>query len=94
MDGEYTSIEVVEDDEGALRGHSEVLDLDICVLPVLDLRLYDPIRGDWLPSYREIQDSLQAERQAREAAESESEAKSEAFRAERAAPRSRRAPHS
>ena len=85
IDGEYTTIEVVEDDEGTLRGHSEVLNLDICVLPELDLRLHDPVRADWLPSYREVQDSLQAERQAREVAESEFEAKSEAFRAERAA---------
>ena len=76
VDGEYTPIEVVEDAEGTLRGHSEVLNLDICVRDDLELRLHDPVRGEWLPSYREIQDSLQAkgealqaERAAREAAE-------------------------
>ena len=76
MEGEYRPVEVVEDADGILRGYSDVLGLDICVFPNLDLRLYDPARSEWLPSYQEIQDSLQSteaalvsERTAREAAE-------------------------
>ena len=74
--GEYLPIPVDEDADGILRGHSEVLGLDICVLPDLVLRLYDPPRGEWLLSYQEIHDAresaqslLEAERTAREAAE-------------------------
>ena len=69
MDGDYIPIEVVEDDEGTLRGHSEVLNLDICVRDGLELRLHDPVRGEWLMYYQEAQDALQSERAAREAAE-------------------------
>ena len=76
VDDEYHSIPVDEDDEGILRARSDVLGLDICVFPNLDLRLYDPARGEWLQNYEEAQAalesaeaSLQAEITAREAAE-------------------------
>ena len=42
MDSEYQPINIAEDAEGILRGHSEALGLDICVLDELDLRIYDP----------------------------------------------------
>ena len=67
VDGVYHSIEVAEDDGGILRGYSDVLMLDICVLPDLELRLYDPELGEWLLNYDE-------ERVARQAAELQAQA--------------------
>ena len=62
VNDEYEPIEVDTDADGILRGHSDVLGLDICVregseeiegrmLP--ELRLYDPAQGEWLLSHRE-----------------------------------------
>ena len=67
--GEYRPIEVAEGADGILRGHSETLGLDICVLGELQLRLYDPAASEWLLSYDEQGAALQAERAAREIAE-------------------------
>lgn len=76
VDGEYQPIGVFEDEDGILRGHSEVLGLDICVFDDLELRFYDHARGEWLLSYDEqaaahetTQAELQAERAARQEAE-------------------------
>ena len=76
VDGAYQPIEVSENEDGILRGHSDVLGLDLCALPNLDLRLYDPERGEWLLDYNEEQAARQAaelqaqtERDARQAAE-------------------------
>lgn len=92
VDGEYRPIEVAEDEDGMLRGYSKVLGLDICVLPGLELRLYDPVRGEWLLSYEEqiaAREAAEAEREAaetaREAAEAAQEAAREAFQSERQA---------
>ena len=74
VNGEYRPIEVTDDDDRILRGRSDVLSLDICVRDELELRLYDPVRGEWLMYYQEVQDALQAERAAREAAEAERQA--------------------
>ncbi|MXY45946.1 MAG: Uma2 family endonuclease [Chloroflexi bacterium] len=68
VNGEYHPIEVTDED-GTLRGRSDVLNLDICVRDELELRPYDPVGGEWLMYYQEAQDALQAERAAREAAE-------------------------
>ena len=62
VNGEYEAIAVDADADGVLRGHSDVLGLDICaregreefegrMLP--ELRLYDPVEGEWLLSHRE-----------------------------------------
>lgn len=59
VDGAYHPIEVADDD-GILRGYSDVLSLDICVLPGLELRLYDPEREEWLLDYGEEQAARQA----------------------------------
>ncbi|MYE54235.1 MAG: Uma2 family endonuclease [Chloroflexi bacterium] len=67
VDGVYHPIEVAEDEGGILRGYSDVLMLEICVLPDLELRLYDPERGEWLLNYDE-------ERAARQAAELQAQA--------------------
>lgn len=85
VNGEYRPIEVADDDDGILRGHSDVLGLDICVRDELELRLYDPVRGEWLMYYQEAQDALQFERAAREAAETERQAKITALQSERVA---------
>ena len=75
VDGEYQTIEVSEDADGILRGYSDVLMLNLCVLPDLELRLYDPERAEWLLNYDEEQAARQAAelqvqtRDARQAAE-------------------------
>ena len=60
VDGVYQPIEVAEDADGILRGYSDALGLDICVLPDLELRLYDPEREEWLLNYDEEQAARQA----------------------------------
>ena len=60
VDGEYRTIEVSEDANAILRGHSEVLGLDICVMDELDFRLYDPAASEWLLSYDEQAAALAA----------------------------------
>ena len=40
--GEYHPITLEMDSDGTLRGRSDVLTLDICAKPGLELRLYDP----------------------------------------------------
>ena len=62
VNGEYEPITVETDADGILRGHSYALGLDICarqgreevegrIFP--ELRLYDPVQGEWLLSHRE-----------------------------------------
>ena len=70
VEGEYRSIPLETDGDGILRGRSTVLGLDICVLPGLDLRLYDPASGQWLLTHRESEEA----RLAAEASLQESEA--------------------
>ena len=74
VDGVYHPIEVTEDDGGILRGYSDVLMLDICALPDLELRLYDPEQEEWLLNYDE-------ERAARQAAELQAQAERDARQA-------------
>ncbi|MXY45776.1 MAG: Uma2 family endonuclease [Chloroflexi bacterium] len=73
VDGVYQPIEVTEDTDGILRGHSDTLGLDICVLPDLELRLYDHVEEEWLLNYDE-------ERDARQAAELQTQAERDARR--------------
>ena len=75
--GEYREIPLSTED-GILRGYSELLGLDLCVLPGLELRLYDPAAGEWLHTHQEsedarqaAEDALMAEQAARQAAEDE-----------------------
>ena len=70
VDGQYRELPLETDGEGRLRGHSAVLGLDICVLPGLELRLYDPASGQWLLTPRESE----VERQAAAAALQDTEA--------------------
>ena len=57
-DGAYQPITVETDDAGVLRGHSEVLALDVCVRSELELKLYDPAAGTWLRNLNEAEDAL------------------------------------
>ena len=62
-------IDVVADADGTLRGHSDLLGLDLCWNAGV-LRLHDPAAGAWLPTYDDLlEDRTSAEaRAAREAA--------------------------
>lgn len=46
--GRYQELPLHRDGAGMLWGRSDALGLDICVLPGLELRLYDPAAGRWL----------------------------------------------
>ena len=70
-EGIYQELPVATDGAGILRGYSATLGLDICVLPGLELRLYDPLAGEWLRTHQETTDALRTESAARLAAESE-----------------------
>ena len=58
--GEYQPISLETDADGTLWGRSDVLGLDICARPGLELRLYDPIAGLWLRTHQESEEALQA----------------------------------
>ena len=66
VNGRYEPIELSNDESGTLRGHSEALGLELRVLEDREpnLRLYDPVEGEWLRS-------LEEETEARLAAEAE-----------------------
>ena len=55
VDGRYEPIEVGADESGVLRGHSDELGLDFCILQDREpkLRLYDPVAQEWLLSLNE-----------------------------------------
>ena len=72
LDGtEYREKPLTTDDAGILRGNSAVLELDICVTPALELRLYDPATGEWLRTHQESEAARRVETEARRAAEAE-----------------------
>ena len=60
VDGAYQSIPTDTDEAGILRGYSAVLELEICVRPELDLKLYDPAVGTWLRNLGDAEDALAA----------------------------------
>ena len=59
-DGEYTTIELTTNSDSIVRGHSDVLGLDICVLPDGNMRFYDPVSRRWLRTHDESEATLQA----------------------------------
>lgn len=79
--GVYQPLPVTPDDAALLRGHSAILGLDLCVLPGLELRLYDPAGGEWLLTYQENADARRADRAAIQAAEDEIRSLREQLRA-------------
>ena len=69
-EGQYQELPLAPPDgDGALWGHSPVLGLDICVLPGLELRLYDPAGQQWLLTPRETEEARQAAVAAQQSAE-------------------------
>ena len=60
VDGAYQPIPVAADADGILRGYSALLGLDICHRGGLELRLYDPVSGEWLLNHRESEAARQA----------------------------------
>ena len=76
VDAEYQRLPVSTDEAGILRGYTAIFELDICVLPGLDLRLYDPATDRWLSTHWESEEArrtaeaaLQASEDGRQAAE-------------------------
>ena len=69
VDGEYRPIDVGVDVSGILRGYSPILGLDLCVVADNELRLYDPLRQEWLRSYGESEAARREEAAARQEAE-------------------------
>jgi Uma2 family endonuclease len=69
---EYQPIEIHEGSEGLLWGHSAVLGLDLC-WDDGELRLRDPLTGEFLRRPEELQAEAEAERAARETAEARAE---------------------
>ena len=58
LDGaEYRERPLTTDAGGNLRAYSAVLDLDFCVLPDRQLRLYDATSGEWLRTHQETEDA-------------------------------------
>ena len=66
----YRRLPVGRDATGILRGHSARLGLDLCVVSS-ELRLYDPVAGEWLRSHAESE----AARVSAEAAQAAAEAR-------------------
>ena len=56
----YQQLPVAADEAGILRGYSAIFELDICVRPGLDLRLFDPATGQWLLTHQESESGRQA----------------------------------
>ena len=74
--GQYHELPLQRDESGMIWARSGLLGLDICVLPGLELRLYDPAAGQWLLTPQENADG----RRAAEAALRDSEAENERLR--------------
>ena len=76
-EGEYEPIEIGRDNDGILRGYSEVLELDVCQRPDGDLRLFDPGTQTWLSYLAEevaAREAAEAERDEAQAARDEAQA--------------------
>ena len=80
VNGGYEPLEIHEEDDGMLWGHSAVLGLDLC-WDDGELHFRDPSTGEFLPTPEE----LQAERDAAEARADAEEARAETERAARLA---------
>ena len=88
LDGtQYREQPVAVDDEGILRGYSALMDLDICVMPDLRLRLYDPVAGEWLRTHQETENARRVEADARRESEAARRVEADARRESEAARR-------
>ncbi len=68
VNGEYQRLEMESEPGGRVRGHSDVLGLDICWEDG-HLRVYDPATDWWLPNYWEVFANANEAQAARDAAE-------------------------
>lgn len=68
VEGEYRRLEMEHRPDGTVRGHSEVLGLDLCWEDG-HLRFYDPATDRWLPNHWDVYARSDAEQAARESAE-------------------------
>ena len=66
--GTYHPLPVARDAAGILRGHSALLGLDLCVVGS-ELRLYDPVAGEWLRSHAESEAAARSAEAAARSAE-------------------------
>ena len=73
VDGEYRRFETRSEPDGMVRGHSPLLDLDLCWQEGR-LRFYDPTAGRWLEHHAEAAARADAEHAARESAEARANA--------------------
>ena len=82
VNGRYQPIELRSDESGVLRGYSDALQLEFCVLADGELRLYDPKGGKWLRSMdKDAQNDLElSEAARRREAEARREAEEEVRR--------------
>ena len=79
-DGQYRPVQLSHDPDGTIRGHSQLLGLDIYATPGEGrLRLYDPVKESWLRNLPESEAALQSE----EAAHTDTRAELLLTRAER-----------
>ena len=63
--GQYHPVELRLDPDGTIRGHSQLLGLDIYATPGEGrLRLYDPVKESWLRNLPESEAALRAEESA------------------------------
>jgi Uma2 family endonuclease len=67
----YHEQSLTTDNAGILRCYSAVLDLEICVTPALELRLYDLTTGEYLRTHQESEAARRESEAARLAAEAE-----------------------
>lgn len=84
VNGEYEPIETRQSPNGGIRGHSEILGLDL-LWENDNLRLIDPLTGERLLRPDEVEAEARSERRAREAAEARAdtaEARAKAAEAE------------
>ena len=80
VDGKYERLEIHEEDDKLLWGHSPVLGLDLC-WDDGELRFRDPTTGEFLPTPEELQaerDAAEAERDAAEAHANAEQARADA----------------
>ena len=76
VNGEYEPIEIVDEADGRHRGYSETLGLEFWWIRdespgwnTGELRFRDPVSGEFLQTYEEIQDTVESERAARMSAQ-------------------------
>ena len=92
VNGEYEPIEIVSEADGRYWGYSEALGLEFWWVKDESpswhkgaLRFRNPVSGEFLQTYEEIQDTAESERAARASAERHAEAAEERAESERVA---------